>query len=169
MHIEPQDEISKSGRKRAARKIQALARSLVDMPGEQMRRLVQDPELVEAIEFAGRLKRGAAKRQTMRIARLLRDRPDDCRHLESGLAEIQAARTVNAQQFQRIESMRDKFLRGDTQTCELIRNTMDARDWNDLKRLRERCTESVSDSERRASYRKIFRAISTTVDSRSDG
>lgn len=169
MPTEVSNDASKSERKRAARKVLTLAETLASMPRERRVKLLRDPDLVEAVELAARLKRSARKRQIMRVAKLLRDQPEDFERLEAELASDAAWKSAKVAQFNRIGPLREKFLADELGACELLRRTMSAQEFSELTSMRGRYKDSFSDREQRTLYRKIFRAIFVAVSSQSDG
>lgn len=160
---------SKSERKRAAKKVFTLAETLVSMPREQRAGLLRDPDLLDAVELAARLKRSARKRQTMRVAKLLREQSADRERVEAQLAAEAARKSASAAQFNRIAPLREQFLANEPKACDTIRRAMSAQEFAKLTSLRTSYEDSFSDRERRTIYRNIFRAIVAAMCPQSDG
>jgi ribosome-associated protein len=113
-------EQSRSAAKRKSRRLTDLGEEILNL-GPDQRRTLELPETIEdAIEFALTItSHGAAKRQRLRIGKLLRSMDPEL--LEEGLKKIQQGHDSNTARFQRLEECRDKLIDNDNQVLsELI-------------------------------------------------
>jgi len=113
-------EQSKSEAKRECRHLTDLGEEILKLRPDE-RRTLDLPETVEdAIEFALTINsRGAAKRQRMRIGKLLRSMDPEV--LEAGLKKIRQGHDSKTARFKRLEAYRDQLIDNDKQVLsELI-------------------------------------------------
>lgn len=111
---------SKSQRKRDARALFELGRSLVDLNAAALQRLPLEPRLREAIDEARGIRSHVAhKRQLQYVARLLRSIEAD--PIQAALDALRSEARRQASAHHRIEAWRDRLLaEGDAALPELL-------------------------------------------------
>ena len=149
---------SKSQRKREARSLFELGRSLVRLDNSSLARLPLPAELLEKIREAQAIKSHIAhKRQLQFIARHLRG--IDPGPIQQALESLQQEARQHTLRHHLIEAWRDRLLdEGDDALTEL----MQGRDMRDLQSLRRLIRQAHREAERGkapAAARKLFRML----------
>lgn len=166
MTEERKERPSKSAAKRDAQAIRELADELLSLNTAERARLGCDETLEDALALAARLKRGAARRQMQRVARLLRERPDIATNLARHVEAQHARERDERRQFKQTEQWREAFLAGHDERLTALSDAGD--DWRELLALRERYRASFNEREQKEIYRNIFRLM-TKIRSAQDG
>ncbi len=151
--------VSKSQAKRDAKAIEALATFLIEMSAERRRDLPIDAELIDVATFAATLARGAARRERLRLAKLLRADEGAVAALKT--ERDQAVRIDRDQRdaFRQTETLRADWIAGDPSADEQIRRCADTAQLDRLLTLRNRYQSSHDVRERKRSFREIFREL----------
>jgi len=135
-----------------------MGEELLKLRPEQ-RRTLDLPETIEdAIEFALTIKsHGAAKRQRMRIGKLLRSM--DPESLEEGLKKIRQGHDSNTARFKRLEAYRDQLIDNDKQVLsELIDRYPDI-DRQHIHQLIRAARQERKAEQAPAAARKLFKYL----------
>lgn len=148
----------RSAKKRQAKTIEHLAKTLADLPGTELSKLPQEPELAREIELV-RTTRGhsSRKRQIKHLAGFLRRHDDQREAIEAALE----GRTVSQRQetlgFHHLEELRDRLCSTATfaQTLEEIRSSYPMIDHRRISRL----ARSAHGSADKKAAREIFRQL----------
>ncbi|NIO40009.1 MAG: DUF615 domain-containing protein [Burkholderiales bacterium] len=150
-------EISKSQRKREMHALQTLGETLVELPDEQLARLVLPETLYDAIMQArGISQRGALRRQLQYIGRLMRD--VDASRIRDQLQSVQSGTEQDIAIMHRTERWRERLL-GDEQALAEFVAAYPGTDVQQLRTLlRNAMREAAAERPPRA-YRELFRHI----------
>ena len=152
--IEPRK--SKSQRKRESHALQALARSLTDLPAAELARIPLWPDLEAAIADACGLERAALRRQVRYIARLLRE--GDADPIEQALEVARHPGRRETVRHRRIERLRDALIGGD----EALVRVRESQPGLDFQRLRQLVTAARREHEEErgsTAQRRLFRFL----------
>jgi ribosome-associated protein len=104
--------VSRTRKKRVARRLQALGERLVDLPAEQLQAVPVSAELAEAIAMARTMhQHGARRRQLQYIGALMRAL--DPEPIENALAALTRGDRSEVRRFKKAEVWRDALLAGD--------------------------------------------------------
>jgi ribosome-associated protein len=96
--------------KRETQALKELVQHLLDLPASRLDTMPVEPHVREQIRVAGKMERGALKRQIKYIVGLLRD--SDTELLERELQRLSQAQRQQVQHFHEIERWRDELLDG---------------------------------------------------------
>jgi ribosome-associated protein len=101
---------SRSAKKRAAKEVEALARSLAELPERDFARLTIPPALEEEVARTRATKgHGSRKRQTKYLAGLLRQLDEEREALRAELEGLRHDQRAATGAFHRIEALRDRL------------------------------------------------------------
>ena len=155
---DPDTPVSKSQRKREAEAWFRLGRQLAALPGAELRRIVHDPELLEAITTAQSIASNVArKRQLGFVARVLR--LGDGEAIRAALAERQSEARRETAGFHRVERWRDGLIEhGDAWLTALLLARPDA-DRQSLRQLQRNAVSEAARGKPPAAARKLFRRL----------
>jgi ribosome-associated protein len=104
--------VSRTLKKRAAQRLQALGERLVDLPAEQLAAVPMPAELAEAIAMARTMhKHGARRRQLQYIGALMRAL--DPEPVENALEKLVRGDRDEVRRFKQVEAWRDALLAGE--------------------------------------------------------
>lgn len=150
--------ISKSQRKRDARKLVDLAKNMISMPENVFKKLPLDEELRSEVAFARSIKsHGARKRQLLTVGKMLRQRDND--ELLDAVYNIdQNHRQVNAR-FHLVESWRDRLIEGSDQVLSELLERVPGANVQTLRQLIRNAKKEASLEKPPASARKLFKLL----------
>ena len=151
------DKPSKSEKKRQVLALQALGERLIDLTKEQLREMVLDENLFNAIVAASKMKsRGALRRQHQLIGKLMRK--VDPEPIRCAIETYQRQEHMDKEIFRRAEHWRDRIVRdqqdGLNEFFEATGNTN-----GDLSTMLNEYLASSEEAARRSLRRKIFRRV----------
>ncbi len=106
-HAGPEEDKSRSQRKREHLALQTLAQRLVALPSGQLDQVPMPAELAEAVHAARRMERKALKRQIRLLARLLSDNAAPVLHAVEGFDRAHRSDTAR---LKRLERWRERLL-----------------------------------------------------------
>lgn len=154
----PDLEPSKSQRKRDARLLFELARDLSEMSNKQLSALPIEPDLRDAIDFAGSIKSHVArKRQVQFVAKMMRSR--DVQAIQQALDEQEIEARQLTVRHHRVEAWRDRLLaEGDKALGELIKH-IDTGEVQSIRHLVRNASRESKKGKPPASARKLFKLL----------
>ena len=154
-------EVSKSQRKRDMHALQALGKTLVELPQEQLARLELPDPLREAVLDARRISaRGASRRQLQYVGRLMRD--VDADHIREQLEVVQAGAVKNVAILHRAERWRERLLSDAEEMSEFV-SAFPGADTQRLRTLLRNATREIAESKPPRSFRQLLRDIRETM------
>lgn len=128
------DQKSKSQVKREMLELQSLGEELLRLPLDQISRIEMSEDLLEAVLFAAKLKKGEAlRRQLQYIGSLMRE--EDPEPIRLALEEVKRGRRVDARRFRTLEGWRDALVEGNEGLMEDILTRFPGADRQQLRRL----------------------------------
>ena len=159
-------EISKSQRKRDHLELQDLGRALCEMPEADLVRLVERPNLLEAVRTGRRLRRAPLNRQVRYIARLLAG--TDVEPIRIHLGQNEQANRAAIGRHHTVERWRDRFLSdGDG----ALRDFVDEYPQTDVQALRTLLRNALREkkAEKAPRYqRDLFRMLRNSMNPAQD-
>lgn len=124
---------SKSQIKRELDALKDLGRELIALSTDELAKLALDERLYEAVVNAQSLSKGALKRQTGYIGKLIAD--TDHHAIRVALAEIRQPHLQAIQHFHQVESWRDRLLADDDTVMAELRDQFVILDSQHLRQL----------------------------------
>ncbi len=151
------DKPSKSAKKRQVLALQALGERLIDLTEEQLREMVLDENLFNAIVAASKMKsRGALRRQRQLIGKLLRN--VDPEPIDYAIETYHRQEIMDKEIFRRAEHWRDRIVQDQQDGLnEFFEATGNSN--GDLSTMLNEYLASSEETARRALRRKIFRRV----------
>lgn len=147
---------SKSARKREAQAVRALADRLVELGPEELARVVEDGDVLDAVRAAQAMpSHGAGRRQRQYIAKLLRSMDTDA--IVGALARADAAPAEARRRFHAAERLRDALTRGGDAREELAAAGLEASE--DIEAALSEWHSAHSDAGRKRAAKRLFRAL----------
>ena len=148
---------SKSAKKRQVLALQTLGERLIDLTEEQLRDMVLDENLVDAVVAASKMKsRGALRRQRQLIGKLMRN--VDPEPIYCAIEAYQRQENTDKEIFRRAEHWRDRIVQerqdGLNEFFEATSITN-----GDLSSILNEYVASSEDTARRALRRRIFHCV----------
>ena len=154
-------DTSKSQRKRDMHELQALGKTLVELPQEKLARMVLPDQLRDAIHEARRISaHGARRRQLQYVGRLMRD--VDAGNIRAQLETISAGSERNTAILHRAERWREQLLEDETAMSRFVSSYPEADTQRLRALLRNAKREAAADKPPR-SFRELFREIRETM------
>lgn len=149
---------SRSAKKRAAKAIEELAATLLNMADADYRRLPLSGEIARELAQGRTIKsHGARKRQLKHLAGMLRRDEESREAAETFVADLDQGRRQNTADFHHLESLRDRLC--DPARCPEalaeIERTLPEVDAGKIRRL----AESVHNTADKRAFREIFRIL----------
>ena len=151
-------DISKSQRKRDAKKLQGLANTLLQMPESEFSALPL-PEALDSALRQGRMikSHGARKRQMLFVAKLLRKH--DATPILAAIEQIQDQSRHNTLRFHVLEQWRDRLIAlGDETLAEFCR-VNPAADRQQIRQLIRNARKERDDGKPPVSQRLLFKLL----------
>jgi ribosome-associated protein len=150
------ERLSKSARKREAQAVRALADRLVELGPDELARVVEDADVLDAVRAAqGMPSHGAGRRQRQYIAKLLRGIDTDA--ITDALAQADAAPAEARRRFHAAERLRDALMRGGDPAEQLAAAGVTAS--ADIDAALSELRSAHSDAGRKRAARRLFRAL----------
>jgi ribosome-associated protein len=155
--------ISKSQLKRDSLALQELGKKLAALPAEHLARIPLDPQLLEAIELAKRIrnKRSALKRHYQYLGKLLRAR--DPEPIRAALDEIDHEGRESIRRHHRAEHWRDRILDEGNPAIDALLDEAAGADRQRLRQLWRNYEKAPGDAKRsqqaRLLYKEIYQAL----------
>jgi ribosome-associated protein len=150
-------EVSKSGRKREALRLQALGRELTALRPQQLEALeLPDALLAALLDYQRFPSHGARRRQLQFIGRLMREL--DASAIEDALADLRGESAGARYAFHQVEQWRERLLA----EPETLTDFLDAFPDADRQRVRlalQRVTKAPDESRQRTAARALFRVL----------
>lgn len=149
---------SRTAKKRAAKAVEELAATLLNMADADYRRLPLSGEIARGLAQGRTIKaHGARKRQLKHLAGLLRRDEESREAAESFVAELDQSRRQNTADFHHLETLRDGLCdpARSAEALAEIEQTMPGVDAGKIRRL----AESVQHSADKRAFREIFRLL----------
>lgn len=149
---------SRSSKKRAAKAVEELAATLLNLAEADYRRLPIKGDISRELTLARAIKaHGARKRQLKHLAGLLRENDDEREQAETFIADLERGQQHNTAAFHHLEELRDGLCDpGRTsETLAEIETTLTDIDTGKIRRL----AESVQNSADKRAFREIFRML----------
>ena len=156
---------SKSAAKRAAAAVQDVADRLVALPPDVRARLPLGEDLLNLVEAATRMKRGAARRARLTVAKALRSDPERCKRLVALLEADAEATAADRHRFRHVEVLRDGWLASTPSACAAVESIASERQRDELTALRRDYHAALPEHRRKAIYRDVFRRIMALTES----
>lgn len=159
--MESESEVSKSQRKRDMHALQALGKTLVELPQEQLARIDLPEALLAAVLDARRISaRGASRRQLQYIGRLMRD--VDAERIREQLGLVQAGSARNVALLHRAERWREQLLADPDSISQFVSDFPGA-DTQRLRTLLRNAKREMASSKPPRSFRELLRDIRETM------
>ncbi len=159
--MEKESEVSKSQRKRDMHALQALGKTLIELPQEQLERINLPEALHAAVLDARRISaRGASRRQLQYVGRLMRD--VDAGHIRQQLELVQAGSARNVAMLHRAERWREQLLADPNSMSQFVSDFPSA-DTQRLRTLLRNAKREMANSKPPRSFRELLRDIRETM------
>lgn len=167
MTTDDPDRPSRSQLKRDAQALQALGRTLVELPQAQLERIELPEALHDAVALARRIRaHGGKRRQLQYIGKLMRGL--DAEAVRVQLAALQQNDRRAALQFQQLEALRDRLLtEGDAAIAAVLERYPQA-ERQHLRQLIRQAQQEQSLHKPPAAARSLFRYLRQLDDSSSE-
>ena len=147
---------SKSARKREVIALQQLGERLIDLSEQQLRAIGTDPELVEHVLEAQRIRsHGALRRQKQLIGKIMRR--VDAGPIRETLALLDRQAGSEKQLFRATERWRDKLLQGEVSLDEFESET--GTSVETLRTLLQQAQSARGERATKSASRQLFREI----------
>ncbi len=149
---------SRSAKKRAAKAVEELAATLLNLAEADYRRLPLQGDLSRELTLARTIKaHGARKRQLKHLAGMLRENDEERQQAESFIADLERGQQQNTEAFHHLEELRDGLCDPgrSSETLAEIEATLTGIDTGKIRRL----AESVQNSADKRAFREIFRML----------
>ncbi len=158
---------SKTALKREQQELQKLGESLIGLSPEQLDALPLDERLRDAVHEARRIRsNNALRRQRQYIGKLMRQ--IDVDPVRDAVARVTKKASADKRLFAKAERWRERILREGVQGVEAFRVETGACA-EELSRLIDEHERAGNEKLRRATRRKIFRAINDVLVARQTG
>lgn len=155
--MEQDPHVSKSQRKREMHALQALGKTLVELPQQQLAGLELPEMLKDAIVDArGISQRGALRRQLQYVGRLMRD--VDADHIRQQLEKVQAGTVKDVALLHRAERWRERLLADESALSEFV-DMFPATDVQQLRTLLRNAKQELAAARPPRSFRALLRDI----------
>ena len=153
-----QDElVSKTRRKREMLELQTLGAALVAMPQASLARMQLEPDLMQAVLEARRIRSHEAKRRQLQyIGRLMRE--VDAAPIREQIAALQGTSAQAAAAHRRLEGWRDRLLADDGALTAYAAQNPGA-DLQALRALIRNARREQKESRPPRAYRELFRVL----------
>ena len=159
--MEQELDVSKSQRKREMHALQALGKTLVELPQEQLGGLDLPETLRDAIMQARSItKRGALRRQLQYVGRVMRD--VDADHIREQLEAVQAGTVRDIALLHRAERWRERLLADDGELSEFVA-TFPGTDVQKLRTLLRNAKREMDAARPPRFFRELLRDIRNTL------
>jgi ribosome-associated protein len=150
--------VSRTRKKRAAQRLQALGERLVDLPEEQLEAVPMPVELAEAIAMARTMhQHGARRRQLQYIGALMRTL--DPEPVENALEKLVRGDRSEVRRFKQVEKWRDALLAGNGAIKAEIRASCPEVDMDRVDRLVAEALAAKALPAKRKAARNLFRYL----------
>jgi ribosome-associated protein len=154
--------VSRTRKKRAAQRLQALGERLVDLPEEQLEAVPMPEELAEAIAMARTMrKHGARRRQLQYIGALMRAL--DPEPVEKALEKLVRGDRFEVRRFKQVETWRDALLSGDGAVKAEIRACCPEVDGERVDRLVAEALAAKAVPAQKKAARNLFRYLKKCI------
>ncbi len=159
--MESESQISKSQRKRDMHALQALGKTLVELPQDQLARIDLPEALRAAVLEARRISaRGASRRQLQYVGRLMRD--VDAGHIREQLEHVQARSAKSVAVLHRAERWREQLL-ADPDCMSQFVSEFPGADVQRLRTLLRNAQREIAGSKPPRAFRELLRDIRETL------
>jgi ribosome-associated protein len=159
--VEREPEVSKSQRKRDMHALQALGKTLIELPQEQLARIDLPEALLAAVLDARRISaRGASRRQLQYVGRLMRE--VDAGHIRQQLELVQAGSAKSVALLHRAERWREQLLADPDSMSQFVSDFPGA-DTQRLRTLLRNAKREMDSSKPPRSFRELLRDIRETM------
>lgn len=155
--FEQYDGPSKSQIKRDLDALKDLGRELIALPAAELAKLPLDERVYEAVLKAQPLSKGALKRQTGFIGRLIAD--TDHQAIRTALAEMRQPHLQATQQFHQLENWRDRLLADDDTVMAELRDQFTDLDSQHLRQLVRNAQKEAKAAQPPKSARLIYKYL----------
>jgi ribosome-associated protein len=154
--------MSRTQKKRAAQRLQALGERLVALPEEQLEAVPMPAELAEAIAMARTMhKHGARRRQLQYIGALMRAL--DPESIENALQNLARGDRSEVRRFKQVETWRDALLSGDREILADIQASSPEVDMDRVNRLVAEARAAKAMAARKKAARNLFRYLKKVI------
>jgi ribosome-associated protein len=149
---------SRTQKKNEDRALQKLGEQLVGLSSEQLEEIEMPEELLEAVRFAGTIKRHGAKRRQMNyIGALMRD--IDHVPIRNALENIRQGNLQKSLAFKKIETWRDELKQGNKELIEDILTSCPDAERQRLTQLSRNAIKEYKSGKGVKSSRLLFRYL----------
>jgi ribosome-associated protein len=151
-------EVSKSQRKRDAHDLLVLARQLISMPENRLKRLPLDQDLRNEVDFARSIRsHGARKRQLMTVGKMLRKR--DTEELLDAVNNIDEKNRQETVRLHHVEAWRDRLIAGSDQELSEFLEQNQGANVQILRQLIRNAKKEAQLNKPPAAARKLFKVL----------
>lgn len=157
---EEQEEIiwvSKSEIKRDAEALKKLGAKLVDLTKNNLEKIPLDEDLLEAIELAQRIQKGARRRQLQYIGKLLRN--IDVDPIQEALDKLENKHQQQQAMLHKLEILRDELIADGDTALENLLATQPQADRQHLRNLIRSAQKEKEQNKPPRAYREIFQYL----------
>ncbi len=149
---------SRTQKKNEDRALQKLGEQLMGLSSEQLEEIEMPEELLEAVRFAGTIKRHGAKRRQMNyIGALMRD--IDHTPIRNALENIRHGDYQKALEFKKVEKWRDELKQGNKELIEEILTSCPDAERQRLTQLSRNAIKEYKSGKGVKSSRILFRYL----------
>lgn len=161
----PDQEDTKSQRKRDMTALQKLGEKLVNLPESQLARIPLDSTLLDAVNRARSIKSHEAKRRQLQyIGKIMRS--VDPEPIQAALDKIENTSQEYKAGFHKIERWRDRLLtEGDTALEQFI-NEFPESDHQYLRQLARKAQQDYLNNKKSGAERELFRYVRDLIENR---
>ncbi len=157
-----EEPISKSQIKRDLDALKDLGRDLIALSPSELAKLDLDENLYDAVLLAQNLQKGALKRQTGFIGRMIANRDHDA--ISKELETLKQPQREDTQKFHQLEAWRDSLLAGDAAVMTELHNQFTAFDGQHVRQLVRNAKREAQQNQPPKSARLLFKYLQQLTD-----
>lgn len=157
-----EEPVSKSQIKRDLDALKDLGRDLIALSPGELAKLDLDESLFDAVLLAQNLQKGALKRQTGFIGRMIANR--DYETIRKQLETLKQPRREDIQKFHQLEQWRDRLLAGDTGVMTELHNQFTEFDGQYVRQLVRNAKREAEHNQPPKSARLLFKYLQQVSD-----
>ncbi len=159
---EGEEPVSKSQIKRELDALKDLGRELIALSPAELAKLDLDESLYDAVIQAQRLQKGALKRQTGFIGRMIANRDHEA--ISKQLETLKQPHREDTQKFHQLEAWRDRLLAGDAGVMTELHNQFTEFDGQHVRQLVRNAKREAEQNQPPKSARLLFKYLQQLTD-----
>jgi ribosome-associated protein len=160
---EPEDDISKTQRKKQSTELQKIGEELLSLNKRQLDQIEVSEPLLGALREYERIppRHEARRRQLQYIGKLMRNA--DYEHIRAALEKMRAPDRQEARRSQEIERWGERLITGDVDDVEAFVEAWPDAERQNLRQLMRRCQQLEGKTELTAARRRLFDYVKSCI------